>query len=228
MLNIVLIDSELETIPELMMDDYAVRKYAKDRGKPPREIILDSNFLHAAIERYYPGQSNRLGRPDIFYHFLQVAQSSILNLRGELRIHIHTKNNQIITIRPDTRVPKSYNRFVGLIEDLFRKGSVGPEGQKLMTLKEGDPMELLETTLKGTEKILLSPSGKERKISELFKNSSSKTCEYSVIVGGFSEGDFKTNVYEQYEGIKIFNEELTIWSVAMETICQYERDTGIV
>ncbi len=228
MLNIVLIDSELETIPEIMMDDYAVRKYAKERGKPPRDIILDSNFLHAAIERYFPGQSNRMGRPDIFYHFLQVAQSSILNLRGGLRIYIHTKHDMIIEIRPDTRIPKSYNRFVGLIEDLFRKGSVGPEGQKLMTIRKSGALELLETTLKGTLKVLLSPSGNEIKITELFKNLSHNGGEdFTVIIGGFSEGDFRTKVYDHYEGMKIFEEELTIWSVAMETICQFERDAGV-
>ncbi|MCL4437747.1 MAG: 16S rRNA methyltransferase [Thermoplasmataceae archaeon] len=229
MLNIVLIDSELETIPENMLEDYAVRKYAKERGKPAREILLDSNFLHAAIERYFPGQSNRMGRPDIFYHFLQVAQSSILNLRGGLRIYIHTKNDLVIEVRPDTRIPKSYNRFVGLIEDLFRKGSVGPEGQKLMATRKSDALEFLETKLGESEKILLSPSGTEKKITELFKNQSSHGSEEcTVIIGGFSEGDFHTSVYGKYKGVKIFKDELTIWSVAMEAICQYERDQGML
>jgi hypothetical protein len=113
MLNLVFVDSELETIPEEMIDDYAVRKFAKEKKKPPQEVLLDSNFLHGAIERFFPGKANRMGRPDIFYHMMQVAQSSILNLKGGLRVYIHTKNNFVITIRPETRIPKSYNRFEG-------------------------------------------------------------------------------------------------------------------
>ena len=231
MLNIVLADSELETIPREMTDDYAVRKYAKERGRPYQEILLDSNYLHSAIERYFPGQSGRMGRPDIFYHFLQVAQSSILNARGSLHVYIHTKKDLIIDLKPETRIPKSYNRYVGLMEDLFRKGSVGPEDGKLLTLKRGGLVPFLEKDLGKSMKILLSPSGEDLPIFKLFSNNAGKSSvinDYTVIIGGFSEGDFKTPLYGTYKGIRIFRDELTIWSVGMEVICQYERDFNVI
>lgn len=227
MLNLVFVDSELEIIPENMIDDYAVRKFAKEKGKPPSEILLDSNFLHGAIERYFPGKANRMGRPDIFYHALQVAQSSLLNLKGQLRVFIHTKNDLVVTIRPETRVPKSYNRFEGLMEDLFRKWEVGPEGNKLLKLLEMDIFTLLSTVLADSEVILFSPTGQEASLRTLYGPSRDRK-DFTVLIGGFSEGDFTSPLSQKFQGISIFKEELTIWSVAMEAICQYERDFGIV
>lgn len=226
MLNLVFVDSELETIPHNMIDDYAVRKFAKEKRKPPQDILLDSNFLHGAIERFFPGKTNRMGRPDIFFHMLQVTQSSILNLKGGLRVYIHTKNDMVITIRPETRVPKSYNRFEGLIEDLFRKQEVGPEGNKLMTLRKMDINSLISSQFRDSEIVLLSPEAQKGPANEIFHKGSG-TQDYTILIGGFSEGDFHSHLKGKFREISIFEEELTIWSVAMEMICQYERDFGV-
>lgn len=227
MLNLVFVDSELETVPRNMIDDYAVRKFAKEKRKPPQDVLLDSNFLHGAIERYFPGKANRMGRPDIFYHMLQVTQSSILNLKGGLRVYIHTKNDIVITIRPETRVPKSYNRFEGLIEDLFRKMEVGPEGNRLMTLKKMDINTLISTKFMDTEIVLLSPAAQKSPVDEIF-HKETEAHDFTVLIGGFSEGDFHSLLKGKFREISIFEEELTIWSVAMEMICQYERDFRVI
>ena len=121
MINLVLVDSELETIPADMQKEPEVLALSRKRGKPANEILLDSSLLHRAIERVFPGESNRRGRPDIFHIMLNVAQSSILNIRGMLHVYIHTRNHDLITVSPVTRIPKSYARFHGLVEDLFKK-----------------------------------------------------------------------------------------------------------
>jgi len=223
LLNIVIADAEVETIPEKMIDDYAVRKYAKERRKPVSEVLLDSNFMHAAIERHFPGMSNRMGRPDIIYHCLQVCQESILNKKGELRVYVHTKHDYVIKIDRLTRLPKSYNRFVGLLEDLFRKERVGPPDRLLMEMTRSDAVSLLESL--DTPKILLSPRGVQSSIRNLYPPDKR---DVTVIIGGFSEGDFISPLYERYSSVSIFQEELTIWSVAMEVICEYERDFNLV
>ncbi len=224
MLNLLLVDTELEIVPKIMADDYAIRINAKKRKKPASKLLLDSNFMHAAIERYFPSESNRRGRPDIVYHFLEVAMESILNKKGEMRVWIHTRNNLIVELNPEVRLPKSYNRFVGLMEDLFDKGQImGPDGF-LLRLHDGDFKTLLE--LSGHSKpVILSPKGTKTNIRKVFDVSGKDT---SVIIGGFSEGDFRSPVYDLGHGYSIFDEELTIWSVGMELICQYERDFNVV
>ena len=36
-------------------------------------------------------------------------------------IIVHTRNNDVITIDPETRIMRNYTRFIGLMEQLFEK-----------------------------------------------------------------------------------------------------------
>ena len=216
MLNLNLIDSELELVPEKMWDDYQIRKIAKNNGKNYNGMLLDSNYMHSAIERYFPGMSNRMGRPDIFHMFLNVVQDSILNRKGLLSVRIHTKNNIIIRIEQETRVPKSYNRFAGLMEKLLVSGKTEtPDGKILMSAQEGKWDKLLE---KGMKNILLSPKGIKRSVSEICREK-----DLNIFIGGFSDGDFTSDVYSRIESFSIFDDELTIWTVACKIVGTYEN-----
>ncbi len=216
MLQLNIIDSELELVPETLLDDFQIRKIAKTREKRPSEMILDSNYMHGAIDRKFPGSSNRMGRPDIFHHLLNVTQDSILNKRGLLEINIHTKNDLIIHIDRETRIPRSYNRFLGLIEKLFVKGILeSPDGKVLMNIDSGKWDNLMKNDY---EKVLLSPRGPLCKPSDLIN----RDKNYCIIMGGFSEGDFSSPVYEKLEAKSVFEEELTIWTVAWEMIASME------
>ena len=39
---------------------------------------------------------------------------SPLNRAGHLRVFIHTRDNVLIDIHPQTRIPRTYDRFAGL------------------------------------------------------------------------------------------------------------------
>lgn len=223
MLTIIIADAELETIPEKMQHDRAIRNLAKERRKDISELLLDSNYMHTSIDRYYPGESRRRGRPDIIYILLQVAMESILNKNEGLRIYIHTRNDFVIEVAPYVRLPKSYNRFVGLIEKLFASGEISDAGKSLLKLERRTISELVGK--KGTGKLVIfSPAGKEARLGDLIRDDSDCT----VIIGGFSEGDFISDVYSLADSYSIFKEELTIWTVAFEVISQYERSAGLV
>lgn len=224
MLKILIADAELELIPEEMVGDYSIRIHAKKRKKAAQKIVLDSNYMHTAIDRFYPGESNRRGRPDIIYHLLAVVMESILNKRGGMQIWIHTRNNLVIEVAPDTRLPKSYNRFVGLMEDLFEKGEIKFGEKTLLKVHNGDVSKMVE--MSGAKNLkILSPKGEPAKIGNLVD---SKTDDAAFMIGGFSEGDFITDVYGMARSFSIFEEELTIWSVTLEIIAQYERVFGYV
>ncbi len=217
MLTIIVVDSELETIPEEMHNDPGVRKFSQTRRKSPKMLLLDSNYLHTSIDRYYPGQSRRRGRPDIFHILLNVLNDSILNRRGELRVFIHTRNNKVITVNPEMRVPKSYNRFVGLIEDLFQKRDIVSHDVHLLTMENLSAKETIEKYSTG-DVILMWPSGEEAHPMDIVKSR-----DMTVIIGGFSEGDFISDLSFIERKYSIFPEELTIWTVAGEIIYAFER-----
>lgn len=222
MLTILVVDSELETIPEEMWNDPAVRKYSVSRKKSPKNILLDSNFLHSSIERFFPGMSVRRGRPDIFHMLLNVVNESILNREGKLRVFIHTRNNKVITVNPETRLPKSYNRFVGLIEDLFLKGMISYGEKSLLQLENLTAGEMIRKYSTG-KNIVLWPAGQSSSPDSMVDGENT-----TLIIGGFAEGDFLSDLSFLSERYSIYHEELTIWSVAAELICSYERVHGIL
>ncbi len=217
MLNLVIADAELETIPSEMIGDPVVRRFAKNRNKKAEDMILDSNYLHTSIDKYFPLMSKRRGRPDIIYILLQVTQESILNRKNMLRTYIHTRNNEVININPLTRIPKSYNRFIGLFEDLFKKRTIGPEDKILLSLHEEKLADLV-SGINSEKNIVLTPRGKFAKPKDFINGKN-----ITLIIGGFSEGDFISDVSGIKDQYSIFQDELTIWSVGFEMIATYER-----
>lgn len=216
MLTILLVDSELETVPGEMLNDPAIRKIAGARKKKARLMLLDSNFVHSSIDRFYPGMSSRRGRPDIFHTFLNVVMESILNRKGLLRVYIHTRNNRVISVNPETRIPKSYNRFVGLLEDLFMKGEIIAEGKTLLKVENMSASEMIERYSTG-RRVVMWPDGPLVPVRSVVEND-----DTTIIMGGFAEGDYSSDLSGAGSRYSIFPEELTIWTVASELICSYE------
>ncbi|XP_020359319.2 ribosomal RNA small subunit methyltransferase NEP1 [Oncorhynchus kisutch] len=75
-------------------------------------------------------------RPDITHQCLLMLMDSPLNRAGLLQVYIHTERNALIEINPQTRIPRTFNRFCGLMVQLLHKLSVraadGP--QRLLKL----------------------------------------------------------------------------------------------
>ncbi|MEM2715900.1 MAG: 16S rRNA methyltransferase, partial [Candidatus Thermoplasmatota archaeon] len=91
MMQIIIGESELEMAKEIGIDE-----------------ILDSSIHYPYMKKMKDWQ--RRGRPDIIHMCLLIALESILNKEKMLRIYIHTRNDEIIYINPDTRMVKNYNR----------------------------------------------------------------------------------------------------------------------
>lgn len=58
-------------------------------------------------------------RPDITHHCLLMLMDSPLNRAGLLQIYIHTEKNVLIEINPQTRIPRTFKRFAGLMGNTF-------------------------------------------------------------------------------------------------------------
>ncbi|XP_059363450.1 ribosomal RNA small subunit methyltransferase NEP1-like [Carassius carassius] len=75
-------------------------------------------------------------RPDITHQSLLMLLDSPLNRAGLLQVYIHTEKNALIEINPQTRIPRTFARFCGLMVQLLHKLSVraadGP--QRLLRL----------------------------------------------------------------------------------------------
>lgn len=223
MLYLILVDSELELIPEILHNEPDVRSLARRRTKKAGKMLLDASYMHTSIKKYYPDEVNRRGRPDLVHTFLMLTQDSILNKKGELRIFIHTRNNFVITLNPEVRPPKSYSRFVGLIEKLFETGMIESNGVELLNVSKSSLPDLLKTIHYDSIRVL-SPSASVVPVSKVIPDTKNLVC----LIGGFSFGDYISDVYSLADSFSIYEEELTVWTVASELITHYERLAGLL
>jgi rRNA small subunit pseudouridine methyltransferase Nep1 len=183
-----------------------------------------------------PGKTRR-GRPDMIHTTLLVALESVLNLEGKMNVLVHTRNDQLLRFDPAIRLPKNYNRFLGLIEQLFATGQVPREcargqqplikmvtGRTLASIVNEIKSEAMEENAK-LRTIVFSDSGEHTDLNKYFSDNIDKDDELLCIIGGFPEGDFKTPITELQADdiISIYPETLKSWTVAAEIIVNYRN-----
>ena len=60
-------------------------------------------------------------RPDIIHQELMAVLDSPLNKAGLVKVFVHTEKNVLIEINPQTRIPRTFKRFSGLMVQLLHR-----------------------------------------------------------------------------------------------------------
>ncbi|MGQ9583055.1 MAG: 16S rRNA methyltransferase [Thermoplasmatota archaeon] len=220
MLDLILADAELELVPPAIACHPACATHARRRNRRPTETLLDSTLHHPALRALPDGA--RRGRPDIVHIFLLIALDSILNIEGGLRVTVHTRNDLLMRVRPDTRLPKSQGRFFSLMEQLLIKGRVPHgEGEPLMSVEPGSLRSALDAA--GAARVVaLSPAGRLVEPREYFAGLRGESL--ACVIGGFPDGDFTSPVRELADDVvSISPHTLKVWTVASEILVSYRR-----
>ena len=169
-------------------------------------------------------QNEKRGRPDIVHFALLEASGSPLNREGLLTVYVHTFNDHVIWVNPVTRLPRNYNRFVSLIEQLFEFGQVppNPAGRPLLTLKKQTLPQLIKE-IKPSYVLALSTIGKSRTLEASASNLPDNKNPV-VLVGGFPKGHFSEATQNlAHETLCIDHEMLETWTVVSRVIYEFER-----
>jgi rRNA small subunit pseudouridine methyltransferase Nep1 len=211
MLHVVLAEAEIEPMPRELWKNPAIAAYAKKRGKPPGQCLLDSNLHHAAM-RELP-ESERRGRPDIAHITLLCLLGSVVNHEGELRVYVHTRNDEVIHIKPETRLPRNYNRFVGLLEKLYRVQ------EDLFLRMEKLSVDGLVESIDPEWVVVMDDEGSPVSPKEFARRVRRDMC---VIIGAFPHGGYKKSYGFHHERLSIYSKPLETWTVASEVACLYE------
>uniref|UniRef100_A0A1B6CP32 18S rRNA (pseudouridine-N1)-methyltransferase n=1 Tax=Clastoptera arizonana TaxID=38151 RepID=A0A1B6CP32_9HEMI len=74
-------------------------------------------------------------RPDIVHQCLLMLLDSPLNRAGLLQVYVHTEKNVLIEINPQTRIPRTFKRFAGLMIQLLHKFNVRASEGSMKLLK---------------------------------------------------------------------------------------------
>jgi len=212
----ILADSELELVPQEIVNERCVLNNARARGKAPEKILLDASHHHPAFGKL--PDSERRGRPDIIHFFLMLCIDSDLSVEGKLRVFVHTRNNDVIAVNPETRLPPHYPRFVGLIESLYEQRVVPSRENALLELRNGVTLDALVGALKPDEVFVLTPSSESVELPEKF--ASIKGERVVVIIGGFSKGDFKSDLSKiKHTKISLGPRPQKVWTVTAKILC---------
>jgi rRNA small subunit pseudouridine methyltransferase Nep1 len=211
----ILAESELETIPKDILNDRCVLANARTREKRPSNILLDASFHHAAMNKLDEGE--RRGRPDIVHFFLMLCLDSRLNHAGRLRTIVHTRNDERITISPETRLPPSYHRFVGLMESLFQNGAVPSREKPLMKMETGWNLIDVIKAEKCDRLIVLDAGIITATPAETI--GSKPAGSIAVVIGGFPSGSLHADLSQlKPEQLPLGEDMLKVWTVTSEML----------
>lgn len=221
MIVFILANSPLELIPRQMWHHPAIRKWAKIRNKKPSEMILDASLHFSAIRDH--GLDRNRGRLDILHRALLTILDTDLCKEGLIsEIVIHTINKKVYSINPQTRLPRHYFRFIGLMEKLLLEGEIQASNIRLIFQRKN-----LEETLKNNNvayTIGFSRRGKQVILDHYFKQVISRNKNIAIVVGAFAHGFFSDDILQIIDNlISIGKRSYTTSYVLCKIINSLER-----
>ena len=219
----ILADSSLETIPGEMLSNAKFRKVLKKRGKKPSDVLLDSSIHWRFM--FCLDDWRKRGRPDIVHVTLILLQDSLLNACGHLEVYVHVYDGRVFHVKPETRIPKHFDRFKGLMAQLLIRERVPPTGEPLIYKVADSLREFVE---KHGKLVLLwergEPSTPERVAREALETGR------PVGIGMFPRGDFKKSTLRKAaRKYSLFGgRPLKAWTVASHLVHAAERILGVL
>lgn len=220
----VIAETALETIPLEIFQHPSLKKI-RDSGKKPTQILLDRTFHHFAILSSNLKQDYKRARPDILHVILLNVLATPLFKNNQLKVFVHTINNQVIKIGDNLRIPKSYSRYEGLILDLFKNKKIkSKDGCLLLELNDNLSFsDLLDKYIKPDVITGLSTNG----IFKNFEYVSKELFEFKnpcIVIGGFPKGHFSKDIESRLEKkYSISNLSLEAHIVISRLLYEFEK-----
>lgn len=212
---LILADAELELVPGRIVRERCVLNSARVRNKVPEKMLLDASHHHPAFGKLPDG--DRRGRPDITHMFLLLSLDSDMNAAGRLRVFVHTRNDDVVAVNPETRLPPNYIRFVGLIEQLFEQQVVPSRENALLELRRKVPLSTLVNALKPDSVIILDPEGERTPLEGAIASAEGERVV--IIMGGFSKGTFSSDMSKlKARRVSLGERMLKVWTVSSKTL----------
>ncbi len=223
-LSLVLAESALELVPNELKSHPAILSCAHRKRKDPRQLILDQTYHHAAILRLgRPGVGR--GRPDLVHFSLLLALGSPLSLEGHLKCYVHTRDNHLIMVSPRARLPRNTDRFVALVEQLYKEKVVPAMGPPLLSLAKASLPDFLDK-LGGDMVVALTTQGTAKRMTDVAQSMAG--CRRPVLlVGGFPEGHFSSSTLRCANATyRIDGRRLEAWTVVARAVYDFETALG--
>ncbi|CAB4061532.1 EMG1 [Lepeophtheirus salmonis] len=149
---------------------------------------------------------------------------SPLNRAGLLQVYIQTAKNVLIEINPQTRIPRTFKRFSGLMVQLLHKFSVRASdsgGLKLLKVIKKNP--ITDHLPPGIRKICMSFSSKEVvKPADIIPKNPEPIC---VVIGAIAKGAINPDYTDQ--DLRIGNYPLSAALTCTKITSAFEEAWGV-
>ncbi len=218
MLSLVIAESALELIPLELQRHNSVTASAKKFNKKPSEILLDISWHFAAMK----GIKNEIkrGRPDLVHFSLLEACSIPLYFENKMNVFVHTIDDKVIFLGQNVRLPKSYHRFIGLVEKLYTTKEIKEDNNTLLELKNMSFGSLIKK-INPEQTIALSSKGIKNSYQKLAEEIKDNTC---LVIGGFSKGQFSDNTREYFDRtVSVDKNPLEAHIIISRILYEYEK-----
>jgi len=218
MISVILSESALEIIPYDLENHPSVLSHARKLGKHPSEILLDNSWHFAAMK----GIKNELkrGRPDLVHFSILEATTIPLYLKNKMKLYVHTIDDKVISFGKNVHIPKSYHRFEGVIEKLYKEKKIKANDELLLEIHDKTFSELLDE-IKPSKIIGFSTKGVPSSYEKIATKISDNTC---IILGGFQKGHFSDSIQNKITDLySVGDESFEGHVVVARILYEYEK-----
>ena len=224
MLHVILLESALELVPSKISSQKQIQQHAQKRKKKPIELLLDQNYHGHAMLKL--DQHERRGRPDIVYLCLMTLLESPLCKQGELRVLVHLQDGRMIEFDPSVRLPRNYERFTGLFEQILLFGQVPLEGKPLVKIAGYTLSEYIQSLPDDSKTYLALEGGEKTSPQKLLSLLQSIDLDVDIVfgVGAFPHGNISKSIAEMFKThLEMDPEIMMAWHVCAEILWIYSQ-----
>lgn len=178
----------MELVPQAFRRHPSCKMVEKRFGFPADSQILDDNFHHQIIANL--ANAHKRGRPDIVHFALLDITSTPAYLENLVQVIVHTMGNKTIRIKGSVRLPRTYQRFCGVMSKVL-SGKLDAAERQLFEIREHERITELLHSLGASKVVSLSTEGESVNLIDFVKDSGKDTA---WIIGGFPRGHFSDEV----------------------------------
>ncbi|MHB8568058.1 MAG: hypothetical protein ACYC7D_07990 [Nitrososphaerales archaeon] len=189
---IVIEDASLEIVPDEIVSHSSCKLVQKRFNVPPALQILDDNF-HGQAMRNLNDREKR-GRPDVVHFALLDITSTPLYIQCKVAVFVHTIKDVTIQLKDNVRLPRTLNRFNGVISKIL-SGEVSQDEKRLFEFTRSQSFSELISEMKPSKVISFSTLGSPEELGNQVAEISMSASERILwIIGGFPFGHFDQEV----------------------------------
>lgn len=211
--TIILEEASLELVPEKFRNHESCRLVEKRFGIPPEMQILDDNYHHAIVSKL--SNAEKRGRPDIVHFSLLDTVSTPAYLEDLVKVYVHTVNNVTIKLESGVRLPRTFERFCGVMAKLL-SGKL-EEKEKDLFHVSNEKIEELVSSIDAKRVVCLSTTGVPKDIDSFVRDVSSEKAIW--MIGGFARGHIEDDTRSLATDVISFSKHSLAAQVVSARLC---------